>query len=42
MDSLLKDLMKKGIVKGKSQLLSNSELKELENLIVKNKNKKPN
>ena len=33
--------MKKGIVKGKSQLLSDSELKELENLILKNKNKYP-
>ena len=31
--------MKKGIVKGKSELLSKSEIKELESLILKSKNK---
>ena len=31
--------MKKGIVKGRSELLSYSEIKELENLILKSKNK---
>ena len=39
MNSIIKNLMKKGIVKGNSQLLSNSEIKELENLILKSKNK---
>ncbi len=36
---LLKNLLKKGIVKGSSELLSNTEMKELENLILKNKDK---
>ena len=31
--------MKKGIVKGRSELLSDFEIKELENLIIKSKNK---
>ncbi len=38
MDSLVKNLLKKGIVKGKSKLLSKTEVKELENLILKSKN----
>ncbi len=37
MDSIVKNLLKKGIVKGKSELLSNIEIKELENLILKSK-----
>lgn len=39
MDRLVKNLLKKGIVKGRSELLSNIEVKELENLILKNKDK---
>jgi len=38
-NSILKNLLKKGIVKGSSELLSNTEMKELENLILKNKDK---
>tara|TARA_B100001121_G_C18649219_1_gene603213 strand:- start:344 stop:1240 length:897 start_codon:yes stop_codon:yes gene_type:complete len=41
MNSIIKNLMKKGIVKGKSQLLTDSEIKELEKLILKNKDKHP-
>ena len=37
MDRLVKNLLKKGIVKGRSELLSNIEVKELENLILKSK-----
>ena len=37
MNTILKNLLKKGIVKGKSQLLSNEEIKELERLISKTK-----
>jgi putative 2OG-Fe(II) oxygenase len=37
MNSLVKNLLKKGIVKGQSELLFNDEIKELENLILKNK-----
>ena len=39
MNSIIKNLMKKGIVKGRSEPLSQSEIKELENLILKSKNK---
>jgi len=38
MDTLVKNLLKKGIVKGKSKLLSEIEVKKLENLILKSKN----
>ena len=38
MDILLKELLKKGVVKGRSELLSNIEVKELENLILQCKN----
>ena len=37
MDSIVKNLLKKGIVKGKSEILSNVEIKELETLILKSK-----
>ena len=37
MNILVKNLLKKGIVKGQSELLFNDEIKELENLILKNK-----
>ena len=33
MDSIVKNLLKKGIVKGKSELLSNIEIKELETIV---------
>ncbi len=39
MNFIIKNLMKKGIVKGRSELLSDFEIKELENLIIKSKNK---
>lgn len=39
MDKIVKDLMKKGVVKGKSKLLSESEMKELSELILKSKDK---
>ncbi len=39
MTSIIKNLLKKGIVKGESKLLSNEEVKELENLILKSKDK---
>jgi putative 2OG-Fe(II) oxygenase len=37
MNKLIKKLQKKGIVKGQSELLFNDEIKELENLITKDK-----
>jgi non-haem Fe2+, alpha-ketoglutarate-dependent halogenase len=37
MDTLVNNLLKKGIVKGQSDILSNNEIKELENLILKSK-----
>ena len=37
MNSLVKNIIKKGIAKGQSELLSDGEIKELENLILKNK-----
>ena len=37
MNILVKNLLKKGIVKGQSEILFNDEIKELENLILKNK-----
>ena len=39
MNSIVKKLLKKGIVKGESNLLSKEEIKELEDLIVKSKGK---
>jgi len=36
-NKIINNFMKKGIVKGKSELLSSTEIKELENLILKNK-----
>ena len=39
MDPIVKNLVKKGIVKGRSKLLSNEEIKELESLLLKSKNK---
>ena len=39
MDSIVKNFMKKGVVKGKSKLLSDSEMEELSNLILKVKEK---
>ena len=39
MNTILKKLMKKGIAKGESQILSATEMKELENLILKSKDK---
>lgn len=38
MDILVKKILKKGVIKGKSKLLSDIEVKELENLILKSKN----
>ena len=37
MDSLVNNLLKKGIVKGQSELFNDNETKELENLILKSK-----
>lgn len=37
MDSIVKNFLKKGVVKGKSEILSNVEIKELEILILKSK-----
>lgn len=37
-NEIINSFMKKGIVKGKSELLSSTEIKELEKLILKNKN----
>ena len=39
MNSIVKNLLKKGVVKGESKLLSNEEVKELEDLIIKSKDK---
>ena len=39
MNSIVKNLLKKGVVKGESKLLSNEEVKELEYLIIKSKDK---
>ena len=37
LNKIINNFMKKGVVKGKSELLSSEEIKELENLILKNK-----
>ena len=39
MNSIVKNLLKKGVVKGESKILSNEEVKELEYLIIKSKDK---
>jgi putative 2OG-Fe(II) oxygenase len=39
MNSIVRGLLKKGVVKGESELLSNKEMKELENLILRSKDK---
>tara|TARA_B110000259_G_scaffold180728_1_gene221823 strand:+ start:832 stop:1713 length:882 start_codon:yes stop_codon:yes gene_type:complete len=39
MNSIVKNLLKKGVVKGESKILSNEEVKELEDLIIKSKDK---
>ena len=41
MDILHKELLKKGVVKGRSELLSNIEVKELQSLILQSKNEHP-
>ena len=39
MNSIVGNILKKGIVKGQSEILSNEEMKELENLLLRSKDK---
>lgn len=39
MNSIVRNILKKGIVKGESELLSNKEMKELESLLLRSKDK---